>query len=163
MHAGAVGVEDSGDANVDAVLPMVIEKQSLRAALPFVIAGTRPNLVDVAPVGLGLRVDRGVAVNLARRGLKNLALHALGQAQHVDRTMHRGLDGLDGVELIVNGRRRAGEVVDLVDLDIKRERYIVPKDFETRMADQMGDVVFGAGIEVVGANHITVRLEQAFT
>ncbi len=63
------------------------------------------------------------------------------------------------IELVVDRRRWAGQVVDLVDLDIKRERYIVPKDFEMRMADQMSDVVLCAGIEVVGANHITVRLD----
>ncbi len=58
--------------------------------------------------------------------------------------MHRSFGRLHRVKLVVDRRRWAGQVVDLVDLDIKRERYIVPKDFETRMADQMGDVVLGA-------------------
>jgi hypothetical protein len=39
--------------------------------------------------------------------------------------MNSGLDGLDRIELIVDRRGGAGEVVNLVDLNIDRETDIV--------------------------------------
>ena len=71
MHPRAVGVEDPRDADVDAVLAVVVEEQRLGAALAFVVAGARADRVDAAPVALGLRVDRRVAVDLAGRGLED--------------------------------------------------------------------------------------------
>ena len=54
--------------------------------------------------------------------------------------MHAGLGRLHRVVLVVNGRGRAGEVVDLVDLDVEREGDVVAHQLEARMAEQMVDV-----------------------
>jgi hypothetical protein len=48
---------------------VIIEEQRLGAALAFIIAGARSDRVDVAPIVLGLWMNRGIAVNLAGRGL----------------------------------------------------------------------------------------------
>ncbi len=74
--------------------------------------------------------------------------------------MHAGLGRLHGVMLVVNGRGGTGEIVDLVDLDIERKRHVVPHQFKARMADQVLDVAFGAGEEVVDADHIVTLGEQ---
>ncbi len=66
-----------------------------------------------------------VAIHLGRGCLQDAGAHALGQAQHVDGAMDAGLGGLDGVVLVVHWRRRAGEVVDLIHLYVKGERYVV--------------------------------------
>ena len=103
------------------VLAVIVEEQRLGAALAFIIAGARADRVDVAPVVFGLRMNIGIAVDLRRRRLENLALQPLGEAQHVDGAMHAGLGRLHRIVLIVDGRGGAGEIVDLVDLDVERE------------------------------------------
>ena len=135
MHARAVGVEDARDLDAQLVLAVVVEEQRLGAALALVVAGARADRIDVAPVGLGLRMDRRVAVDLAGRGLEDPALQALGQAQHVDGAVHAGLGRLHRIVLVVDRRGRAGQVVDLVDLDIEREGHVVAHQLEARIAD----------------------------
>ncbi len=63
QHARAVGVEDADYPDIDAVLAVVVEAEGLGDALALVVAGAVG--VDVDPVGLDLRVDLGVAVDLA--------------------------------------------------------------------------------------------------
>ena len=66
------------------MLAAVVEGQGLGAALALVIAGARPDGVDVAPVVLRLGMDRRVAINLTGGGLQDLGLDPLGQAQQLD-------------------------------------------------------------------------------
>ena len=66
------------------MLAAVVEEQGLGAALALVIAGARPDGVDVAPVVLRLGMDRRVAINLTGGGLQDLGLDLLGQAQQLD-------------------------------------------------------------------------------
>jgi len=58
--------------------------------------------------------------------------------------MHAGLGGLHRVVLVVDGRSRAGQVVDLVHLDVEREGHVVADEFEVRAVQQVLDVVVGA-------------------
>ena len=76
MHARPVGVEDPGDLDRQTVLAVIVEEQGFGAALALVVAGARPDRVDVAPIALGLRVDLRVAIDLAGRGLEDRALAA---------------------------------------------------------------------------------------
>jgi hypothetical protein len=85
----------------------------------------------------------------------------LGQAQHVDGAVHAGLGGLHRVELVVDRRGRAGQVVDLVDLHVEREGDVVAHQLEVRVAEQVDDVVLGAGEEVVHAEHVVAVGDQA--
>jgi hypothetical protein len=160
VHARPVGVEDAQHLDAQPVLAVVVEEQRLGAALAFVVAGADADRVDVAPVVLALRVHLRVAVDLAGRGLQDLGLHALGQAEHVDGTVHAGLGGLHRVVLVVHRRGRAGEVVDLVDLDVERKGHVVAQQLEARMADQVLDVAPRTGEEVVDAQHVVAAFEQ---
>ena len=63
--------------------------------------------------------------------------------------------------LVVDRRGRAGEIVDLVDLDVERERDIVAHQLEARMGQQMLDVVLAAGEEVVDADDVVAFRNQA--
>lgn len=60
----AVGVEDARDAHLDVVPRLEGVGEGLEGALALVVAGARTEAVDVAPVGLGLAADLGVAVDL---------------------------------------------------------------------------------------------------
>ena len=106
MHARAIGVEDPRHLDAQLVLAVIVEEQRLGAALAFVVAGARADRIDVAPVVLGLRMDMGVAIDLAGRGLEDLRLHPLGQAQHVDGAMDAGLGRLHRIVLVVDRARR---------------------------------------------------------
>ena len=160
VHPRAVGVEDPHHLDAEVVLAVVVEEQRLRAALALVVAAADPDRVDVAPVVLGLRVDLRVAVHLAGRGLQDPRLDPLGQAEHVDRAVHAGLGRLHRVVLVVDRAGRAGQVVDLVDLDVEREGHVVAHQLEHRVAHQVGDVALGAGEVVVDAQHVVAVGEQ---
>ncbi len=75
MHARAVGVEDAGDADPQIVLAEIVEEQGLGAALALVVAGARPDRVDIAAIGFGLRVQGRVAIDPGGRRLEDLGLH----------------------------------------------------------------------------------------
>src|SRR5262245_35939374 len=108
MHTWTVGIEDARDLDLQFVLAVIVEEQRLGATLSLIVAGTRTDRIDIAPVGFGLRMHRRVAVYLARRRLEDATFETLGEPQHVYRPVHRGLGRLHGVVLIVYGRSWAG-------------------------------------------------------
>ena len=141
-HPRPVGVEDAGHPDGEVVLTPVVEEEGLGATLALVVAGARADRVDVAPVRLALGLDCGIAVDLAGRRLEDADSQPLGQTQHVDGAVDAGLGRLDGVELVVDGRGRAGQVVDLVHLDVQGEGDIVANQLEVGVLQEVGDVVF---------------------
>ena len=144
------------------MLAVIVEEQRLGATLALVVTGARSDRVDIAPIFLLLRMNVGVAIDLAGRGLKDLGLHALGQAQHVDCTVDRRLGCLDRISLIMDGRGWTGEVEYLVDFDIERERHVVTHQFETLVVDQVLDVAPRARVEIVDAENLASAREQRF-
>ncbi len=74
--------------------------------------------------------------------------------------MHAGLGRLHGVELVVDGRGRAGQVVDLVDLDVERKADVVAHQLEVRVIEQVRDVAPASGEEIVDAEHVVAFLQQ---
>ena len=57
-------------------------------------------------------------------------------------------------------RGRAGEVVDLVDLDKQRMGDVVAHRLEMRVGQQVRDVVLAAGEIIVDAEHVVALGEQ---
>jgi hypothetical protein len=78
-------------------------------------------------------MDQGGAIDLAGRGLKDRRPQTLGEAEHVDRAMHAGLGGLHRIALVVDRGGRAGQIEDRVNLDVERERHVVPDRLEHRV------------------------------
>src|ERR1700730_5263814 len=76
----------------------------------------------------------GIAINLRRRGLKNLRVHSLGEPQHVDGAVHARLSRLHGIKLVVDRGGWTSEVVDFIDLNIERKRNIMAPHFEPGVA-----------------------------
>ena len=160
-HARAVGVEDPDDRRVDALLAVVRHRQRLGVALRLVVDAARADRVDVAPVGLRLRVHLRIAVDLARRGEQEpRALH-LGEAERVVRAVRADLERLQRQAQVVDRARRAREVVDEVDrlrdLDVLRQ---VVRQEDERVAAEMLDVGERARLEVVDADHPVAPAEQ---
>lgn len=101
---------------------------------------------------LGLRMNRGIAINLACRSLRNSTLRTLGEAQHIiapctdvfsapDRAGTRCLWPFSassfGEEEHVDRRRKAGQVVDFVNFDVQGNGDIVAQKFKARVCAQM--------------------------
>ncbi len=160
VHPGAVGVEDARHLDADLVLAQVVEEERLGAALALVVAGARADGVRAATVLLDLRVHLGIAVDLAGGGLEDLRAGPLGQAQHVDGAVDAGLGRRHRIVLVVNRRGRAGHVVDVVHLDVERERDVVPQDLEHRVVHQVHDVRLAPREIVVGADHVVTVVEE---
>ena len=78
-HARAVRVEDADDLGVHPVIAVIGHRHGLGEALGLVVDPARADRVDVAPVGLLLRVLQGVAVDL--RGGGDDEARALGLRQ----------------------------------------------------------------------------------
>ena len=125
MHARPVGVEDADDFGGEIVLAHVVENERLRATLTLIVAGAQADRIDVAPIVFALRMHCRIAIDLGRRGLQELDLQALGEPQHIDRADHARLGGLDGIELIMNWRGWAGQVINLINFYIERKSYVV--------------------------------------
>ena len=75
--------------------------------------------------------------------------------------MHRGLGGLHRIVAVVDRRRRAGQVPDLVGFDVQRERHVMADEFEPGVVVQVIDVALGPGEQVVHANDLVALAEQA--
>jgi hypothetical protein len=109
MHARTISIKDPRHFDAELVLALIVEEQGLGATFAFVIAGARPNWIDVAPIVLGLRVNGRITIDLRRGGLQNLCFHALSQPKHVDGAVDAGLGRLNGgrtdSEWVRQGRR----------------------------------------------------------
>jgi hypothetical protein len=61
----------------------------------------------------------------------------------------------------MNGGGGTGEVVDLVDLDIKWKAHIVAQELESPMVQESVYILAGAGVEIVDAQDLVALLLQA--
>ena len=104
-----------------------------------------------------------VSVDFAGRCLQYGCPGAFGDAQYVDRSQNRGLDGLYGVVLIMYGRGRTCQIVYFIDFDKVGHGDVVPHEFEIRVFQQWNDIVFVAGEKVVETKYFMPLVEQTFT
>ena len=88
-------------------------------------------------------------------------MQALRKPQHVNRADDARLGCLDGVVLVMYRRGGAGEVIDLVDLDIEREGDVVPDGLKSGVAEQRFDVAAHACEIVVDTENRAILVEQA--
>ena len=160
MHARTIGIENPHDLDRQIVLAAIIEEQRLGATLAFIVTGARTDRIDVAPVVFDLRMNIGIAIDFRCRRLQNFRPDPLGQAQHVDRAVHAGLGGLHRIALIMNGRRGARQIVDLVDLHVEREGHVVADQFETLVVQQMLDIAARAAEEIIDADDVGALRKQ---
>ena len=114
------------------------------------------------PVAFWLRVNLGVAVHFAGRSLIDARAKPFGQAQHVDGTVHAGLDGLHRVVLVVYGRGRAGQIVNFIHLNIEGKGHVVANKLEPAVVHELFHIGAGTGKKVVRAEHFVPFVEQTF-
>jgi len=56
----------------------------------------------------------GIAVDFGCRRLKYLYFEPFGQAEHIDGSVNIDLRGLNRIVLVVDGRGRAGKIINLI-------------------------------------------------
>jgi len=118
--------------------------------------------VYASEIGLRLGVNCGIPVNLRSRGLEDSCLEAFSESQHVNGSMDIDLGGLNRVVLVMDRRCRAGEVVNPVHLDIKRESYVMAKKFKKRILEKMLNISLRSSVKVIDADHILPFFKEAF-
>ena len=160
MHFRTVGIEDAANLDRQMMLAPVGEEQGLGTALSFIVAGPYAVGIDMAPVAFHLGVHFGVSVDFAGGSLEDAGMHPLGKAQHIGRAVHAGLDGLHGIVLVVNGRCRAGKIVDLLDFHIEREGHIMTHELKAGIVQKFLDIGSGTGKKVVHAENFVTFVKQ---
>lgn len=160
MHSRTVSVENSGHLHIEAVLTVIVEEKRLSTSFAFVVARADANWINVTPIAFWLRMDRRIAIDLARRRLENLAAEALGETKHVDGADDRCLRRLDRVVLIMDRRSWTGKVVDFVYFHIKRKAYVMTHELKARVPVQMIDVLLGSREQVVYAKNFVSDVQK---
>ena len=117
--------------------------------------------VDVAEVAFRLRMHQGVAIDLGRRSLKNLGIVPPREFEQVQRTKHACLERMDRISLVMRRGGRAGEVVDFIDLKIRRQCVdnVVLDARKSRIAQDGIEIVPFAGVEIVQHDNV-VSIQQ---
>ena len=107
-------------------------------------------------------MNERVAVNFRGRGLQDAGLNTFCKAEHIDRAHDVGLDGLDRIVLVMDRRRGASEIIDLIDLEQDRLGHIVTDELEIVVVQQMRDVLFAAGKEIVETDDLVAFIKKPF-
>ena len=133
---------------------MIVHEQGFSGPFSLIVAGAWANRVDASTVIFSLRMDLGVAINLAGRRLQNLGPTTFCHPKHVDCPEDRRLHGLDRVELVMARCRRASKVVDFIHFQPNRVRDVVANQFEIATTEKAGHVVFLTREKVVEADNV---------
>ena len=142
---------------------MVGHGERLLEAFGLVVYAARADGVHIAPVGLCLRVHRGIAVHLRGRGNQNPRLLGQGQAQTIVGAQGTYFQRLDGNLQVVYGRRRRCKVKDVVQRTVQvdvRADVVVHKG-EFRQALEVLQVAQIASNQIVHSHHFVAFRDEA--
>uniref|UniRef100_A0A2P2M447 Uncharacterized protein n=1 Tax=Rhizophora mucronata TaxID=61149 RepID=A0A2P2M447_RHIMU len=101
-----------------------------------------------------------VSINLTCTCEQKPRPYPLCQTQHVQRTHHIGLDSLDRIELIMDRRCGASQVVDLINFQQNRLDDIVSNELKSRIPKQMHQVFFPSGEKVINHDNLIPARDQ---
>jgi hypothetical protein len=71
-----------------------------------------------------------------------------------DCAMYACFGCLHRIMLVMNGRSRTGEIVNLIDFDIQWQSYVVPDEFKLRLPNQMFDIAARSGKKIINAKNV---------
>lgn len=74
--------------------------------------------------------------------------------------MNAGLNRLHRIALVMDGRSRASEIKDFVDLDVKWKTYVMPHQLEAWVREQMMHVTPSSGVEVIHTDDMIATLQK---
>src|SRR5450759_5106419 len=154
-HPRAVGVEDAGDTGVHAMGTPVGHGRGLGEPLRLVVHPPRAHRVHMPPVGLRLRMHLRIAVALGGGGEQETSALVLSQTQGVQRAERTDLQRLDRQLQVIDWGGGGGEVQHGVHgpRHVQIVRDVAAKQPEPLVAEQVLDIVWTAGAEVVQTQH----------
>jgi hypothetical protein len=79
----------------------------------------------------------------------------------VQSAQNTGLNGLDGIVLVMNRRSGTRQIVDSVGLDPDRVGDVVADQFKSGVSQQMLDVLFAPGEKIVQAKNLFLFFQQS--
>src|SRR5882757_9569135 len=122
MHPRPVGVENTQNSCVCATRRAVGRCYRFGVTFSLVVDASRSDRVDVAPIFLPLRVQKGFTINLTTRGEDKACGFAQGEIEHVPRSLRPGPQGEDGPVQVRERRCWAGKMNHTIEsaLDINR-------------------------------------------
>ena len=93
-----------------------------------------------------------ITIDFGGGSLEYFSTDPFSKPQHIDSSMDRSFNGLDRVVLVMDGRSRAGQVVDFVHFNIEGKRYIMADQFKIWIIQQMFDIGLGPGKIIIHTN-----------
>ena len=142
-HARTVGIENTNDMSVHAVVAVVGHGDGLREALGLIVNATRPDGVHIAPVVFGLRMNERIAVALGSRGEDECRAFVLGQTERVVRSERADFESRNRNAQVIDRAGRTREMPNIIDL--------------TRDVDEVGDIVADEFVVLVPGEMLDVR------
>ena len=95
--------------------------------------------------------------------MQDTGLDPFGQTEHIYSPHDIGLDGLDRIELIMDRRCRAGQIVDLIHFQGDGIDEVVSHDLKMGIVSQMKDIFLRPGKKIVQADYVIALIQQDFT
>ncbi|KAM0954390.1 hypothetical protein DsansV1_C01g0010531 [Dioscorea sansibarensis] len=90
-----------------------------------------------------------ITIDFAGACEKETGAHTLSESEHVQSSNHVRYDRLDGIELVMNRRSRASEVIDLIDLEKQWLDNVMADQLEVRVSEVMHNVLLPPREEVI--------------
>lgn len=88
-------------------------------------------------------------------------MDSLGEPEHVDGADDAGLNGLDRVVLIMDGRGRTGQVIDLINFEQDGFDHVMAEQLKAVVVQQVLDVSSAPSKKIVQTNDFVPFNEQA--
>ena len=144
------------------VLMMVGHRDRFSIPLGFIVHTSRPDWVDVAPIGLRLGVHLRIPIHFGGGGQENHSSLCFGQPEGVIRSEGAHFQRVDGMLLVIFGTCRARKVQNVVQgaLDLDRFRYIVLNEGKALLNHQVLDILGSPRQEVVHTNDLVALLDK---
>src|SRR5215469_9539333 len=143
---------------------MVGHDGGLGEALGFVVDGAETDGIDVAPVGLHLRMHLRVAVALGRGGMQKSGAIFAGEVESIDGAGGAYKEGFGTETGVVVGTGGRGEVEDEIDFaGIEGLGDVLLDEAEAGLALEVAQVGKSAGAQIVDADDGISRGKQRVT
>ena len=159
-HARAIGIEEADDIRPHPVDLAERGDEGLAEPLGLVVLGPGAHRIHVAPVGLRLRMDEWVAVDLGRRGVGQRRTDRPRDLEQSPRPEGVGGQRLERQAIVVDRAGGRRQVQDHVDLEHRRPLDVGLDQGESGVVGQLVEVGATAGREVVDADDLVVASAQ---
>ena len=141
-HSWTVSVKESNNASINPSEAVIGHRHSLAKAFGFVVHGSRTDWVNVSPIRLGLRRERGIPVNLAGGGKNEFCAFDGAKVEAVLGAMRPNSQHFERNSLEIVWGSRGGKVSDKINVpgNLEADRTILFQHTGFWIVMEVGDV-----------------------